>query len=227
MYCIASRCSLHCPADVALISGDVLVLKPDPHQRVVMIGPCRIRRFIAPIRTLPDDNPCVENIEGQHAFPHGMLAQKEDEICEDRVDPAFGIEFDIAGPVMCCRITPRSNCVSRSFFISANRNLSSRLSAPALRPTKCLARCPPGGCKASRIASAISTSSTSSVILRKSSKRIACATLAVSPSCCSTPSAQANNCFLISVSASACALASGSGNGMRFVILFFVAERVR
>ena len=97
---VAARRSLYCAADVALIGGNILVLKPDPDERLVMIRPWRMRRFVAPIRALPHDNPLAKCVEGEHVLPAGVLPQKKDEISEDRADAAFVVKLEIGGPAM-------------------------------------------------------------------------------------------------------------------------------
>jgi len=96
---VAARRGLHCPADIALIGGNVLVLKPDADERFVMIRPRCIRQFVAPIRALADDDARVEFVEGEHALPRPVLAQKQDKIGEDRADAALGVKLEVIDPV--------------------------------------------------------------------------------------------------------------------------------
>jgi hypothetical protein len=74
MELIAARRRLHSPRDIALIGDDIFVLKPDPGQRLVMVGPRRIGPFFAPRRTLSDNSSGVELIKGEHPSPLRVFA---------------------------------------------------------------------------------------------------------------------------------------------------------
>src|SRR5262249_22914812 len=75
---VVPRRRLHRSTKVAGRRIDLLPLKPDPRQSVVVISPGGFGCFLAPGRALPDDYPRAELVVAEHAFPLRSVPQDQD-----------------------------------------------------------------------------------------------------------------------------------------------------
>src|SRR5271165_4722771 len=91
---------LHRAPDVAERGVDVFFLKPATRERFVVVGPRRIERFLTPRRLLTDDYLRHELIEAEHALPLRMMAQKQNEIMQQRAHRAVLVELEIVSPAV-------------------------------------------------------------------------------------------------------------------------------